>query len=338
MNFWDHRIVEIIWGFWNSFSSLILFCQNTYKHGQKGQGKPLYLSSTICEEFIALIGKKVKQTIASEIQHAKYFSVIVDSTPDLSHVDQLTFIFRSVKLLESLRSFVGSLRDQFSAFEDTARTPSTTQSYQHDLTPARKRKSFSDESTENEVLLSGSEKYKVETFNVIIDRLISCLTKRTDAYRDITGLFGILFDMECDAQEVCSWTTTLISTYPEDLTNELADELIQLRHFVSSDDRPNFTDPCQLLQILLKNGLQTTFRNVFVTLRIFLTLPVTNCEEERSFSQMKRVKKELRTTMGQNRLTALSLMAIEYELVREMDFEDIIEAFATSKSRKRKIN
>ncbi|KAF7658354.1 hypothetical protein LDENG_00013970 [Lucifuga dentata] len=53
---------------------------------------------------------------------------------------------------------------------------------------------------------------------------------------------------------------------------------------------------------------------------------------------MKCVKNELRTTMGQNRLTALSLMAIEYELVREMDFEDIIEAFATSKSRKRKIN
>ncbi|KAF7652123.1 hypothetical protein LDENG_00101190, partial [Lucifuga dentata] len=86
------------------------------------------------------------------------------------------------------------------------------------------------------------------------------------------------------------------------------------------------------------NGLQATFHNVFVTLRIFLTLPVTNCEGERSFSQMKRVKNELRTTMGQNRLTALSLMAIEYELVREMDFEDVIEAFATSKSRKRKIN
>ncbi|KAF7655413.1 hypothetical protein LDENG_00056280 [Lucifuga dentata] len=63
------------------------------RYGQKGWGKPLYLSTTICEEFIALIGKKIKQTIVSEIQHAKYFSVIVDSTPDLSHVDQLTFIF-----------------------------------------------------------------------------------------------------------------------------------------------------------------------------------------------------------------------------------------------------
>ena len=42
------------------------------------------------------MGEKIKRVIAPELQHAKYFSVIVDSTPDLSHVDQLTFIFRFV--------------------------------------------------------------------------------------------------------------------------------------------------------------------------------------------------------------------------------------------------
>lgn len=42
------------------------------------------------------MGKKTKDIIAAVIQQAKYFSVIVDSTPDISHVDQLTFIFRFV--------------------------------------------------------------------------------------------------------------------------------------------------------------------------------------------------------------------------------------------------
>ncbi|XDV17102.1 hypothetical protein PO909_016527 [Leuciscus waleckii] len=42
------------------------------------------------------MGEKTKQVIAEEIKHAKYFSVIVDSTPDLAHVDQLTFVFRFV--------------------------------------------------------------------------------------------------------------------------------------------------------------------------------------------------------------------------------------------------
>ena len=55
-----------------------------------------YLSSTIFEEFIELMGEKTKQAITKELKEANYFSVIVDSTPDLSHVDQLTFIFRFV--------------------------------------------------------------------------------------------------------------------------------------------------------------------------------------------------------------------------------------------------
>lgn len=74
---------------------------------------------------------------------------------------------------------------------------------------------------------------------------------------------------------------------------------------------------------------------MFVALRLFLTLPVTNCEGERSFSQLKRVKNELRTTMGQKRLSALSLMAIESELVKQMDFEDLLNDFASRKVRKK---
>jgi hypothetical protein len=74
---------------------------------------------------------------------------------------------------------------------------------------------------------------------------------------------------------------------------------------------------------------------VSVALRLFLTLPVTNCEGERSFSQLKRVKNELRTTMGHKRLSALSLMAIESEQVKQMDFEDLLNDFASRKVRKK---
>ena len=80
------------------------------KYGQKGRGTTSYLSSTVCEEFIDLMGEKVKKTIAAELQHAKYFSVIVDSTPDLSHVDQLTLIFRFV-------SEEGKVVERFIGFE-----------------------------------------------------------------------------------------------------------------------------------------------------------------------------------------------------------------------------
>ena len=90
-----------------------------------------------------------------------------------------------------------------------------------------------------------------------------------------------------------------------------------------------------MLQFILRQKILSTFPNVYVALRLFLTLPVSNCEGERSFSKLKRIKNELRTTMTQKRLSALSLMSVESELVRDMDFEDIIQEFSKKKSRKK---
>jgi ribosomal protein S6 len=46
----------------------------------------------ICEEFIELMGSKVLASTVTEIQKAKYFSISVDYTPDVTHINQLTFI------------------------------------------------------------------------------------------------------------------------------------------------------------------------------------------------------------------------------------------------------
>ena len=58
-----------------------------------------YLSSTICNEFIDIIGDLMLKKIIQETKESKYYRIIVDSTPDLSHVDQLTFILRYVDLI-----------------------------------------------------------------------------------------------------------------------------------------------------------------------------------------------------------------------------------------------
>lgn len=57
-------------------------------------GRASYLSDTICDEFINLIATNVLKTILSEVGKAKYFSISVDSTPDVSHYDQLVFCIR----------------------------------------------------------------------------------------------------------------------------------------------------------------------------------------------------------------------------------------------------
>ena len=65
-------------------------------------GNPSYLSKTICEEMIQLIAKKVRKSIVADVKKAGYFSFSVDSTPDISDIDQLTLIIRYVSPVNGL--------------------------------------------------------------------------------------------------------------------------------------------------------------------------------------------------------------------------------------------
>ncbi len=77
--------------------------------GNADKGTPSHLSTTICDEFVQLMGEQVLSEIINRIQIAKYFSISVDSTPDISHTDQLTFIMRCV-------SPEGSIQERFVKF------------------------------------------------------------------------------------------------------------------------------------------------------------------------------------------------------------------------------
>ena len=68
-------------------------------------------------------------------------------------------------------------------------------------------------------------------------------------------------------------------------------------------------------------------------------MPVTNCSGDRSFSLLSPVKNETRTTVSDKRLNALCLMAlaIESSLVRSLDFESVINRFASSEARTAKL-
>ena len=57
-----------------------------------------YLSPTIQNELIELLGKNLKHLILEEIKARKYFSILLDSTPDVSHIDQMALIARYVKI------------------------------------------------------------------------------------------------------------------------------------------------------------------------------------------------------------------------------------------------
>ena len=68
--------------------------QHISRHANHGRGHTNYLSSTIMEEIIVVIGKQILGEIITRVKRSKYYSVSLDSTPDESHIDQLTLVLR----------------------------------------------------------------------------------------------------------------------------------------------------------------------------------------------------------------------------------------------------
>ena len=96
--------------------------------------------------------------------------------------------------------------------------------------------------------------------------------------------------------------------------------------------------PLNLLQTIHDFESVESYQNIVVASRIFLTLPVTTASCERSFSKLKLIKNYLRSTLSQERLSNLSIISIEHNIVQQIDFDDLIDEFAKKKQEKYNLN
>jgi len=94
------------------------------------------------------------------------------------------------------------------------------------------------------------------------------------------------------------------------------------------------SNPHDVLVELLK--MKEAFPDLLLFSQIVLTVPIASASAERSFSTMKRVKTYLRSTMADQRLNDLCLLAIEREMSHDLlnDPSSVITKFAMLAERK----
>ena len=167
--------------------------------------------------------------------------------------------------------------------------------------------------------------------------LMNDLNRRIEAHSSTENRFVFLRDSS-ESESL----RKLTNFYSVDLDSfeTVTEEWNRWRSFVNQlrlnkDANAASAGPSEMMAILKENDFVSSFPNIHVILRIYLTITVTNCAGERSFSHLKRIKSNLRSTMGQEKLNCLTIMSIESEIVRSIDFSDLINSFSMLKSRRR---
>lgn len=248
-----------------------------------------------------------------------------------SHIDITT----AVGLLKSLQTVIQTTRGNFDAYEQKGATKTNNHDYKS--SESRKRKKKYDDATSAH--FTDREAFRVKTFIPITDNLMQELSRRIAAYDTINEVFGIIgnFSTNMSASQIAEGVRCLCEKYPDDFKEDFSQEYIQFVTYVKECPLKRMSSETKymwLFRIIIETKVAECFPNVETAFRLFLSLMVTNCSGERSFSVLKRVKNYLRSTMSQSRLSALSLLSIESEIVRSLNYDNIIHDFASTKARK----
>lgn len=191
-----------------------------------------------------------------------------------------------------------------------------------------------EQNEESDSSTSDETEFKRNTFLVIVDSVIAGITNRFNAARNLNETFSFLWKFATlEQKEIEKSAAGFVKKYDADVSEELAGEMIHLKHIYKENFKENLS-PFDLLNSICIKNLDTLFPNVCVALRIFCTLPVSVATAERSFSALARIKNFHRSCSTQARVSGLATLCLESALARQLDFNAIIDGFASAKARK----
>ena len=157
--------------------------------------------------------------------------------------------------------------------------------------------------------------------------------------KDLNAKFEFLLDVKTllsntDEDTIRRDCTDFANFYDTDINgHELFAEIGDRRMLLSNRTECRPETPMVLLGFIVSFG-DDVFPNLRISLQILLTISVSIASCERSFSKLKLILSYTRASIGLERLIDLALLSVERGTLEETDFDDVIDHFATVKSRK----
>ena len=265
-------------------------------------------------------------------------------------IDLLT----AIRLIETAESQLEQLHGEFSKVHALTKTFCVDHELKQDFGSkrTRKKKRLPGELSNDEIEEDPVSRYRRETFVYAIDTAIMSIRDRFSSHKAILADFSVL-DPE-RFQDINSRNSLPQDAFQNVARNYGFDDRKLKEEYISfvetypklrrpeNDRRPKETPPSTassnddinrenfitVLKVLSKFNLQSAFPELYTVYKTLVTLPIGSTKCERTFSKLKFVKNNLRSTMGQKRLNSLMLINVEQDLTKALDYEKVINSFA----------
>lgn len=190
--------------------------------------------------------------------------------------------------------------------------------------------------------VANDEEFRLKVFLPIIESARHSISERFQALHKHNELFSFLYDF--DSYEVNSKNGSLLKSCKNleialshngksDIDGEDLFAELQVVFTLTKNEKTNHV--IEILNTIQKQNMENIVPNAIIAFRIMLTIPVSVASGERSFSKLKLIKNYLRNSMGQERLSELAIISIENNIASSINYDDIIDDFATAKARKK---
>ena len=244
----------------------------------------------------------------------------------------------AVQMHESLLSILTQKRSEnsFDEYYSQAQEMSRSLGFEEQDLPPPKRRRISqrldDTPSTQHHHLSGKSKFRTDFYYNTIDLMINALKRfNSESVMLLRGFSG-LHPCRLNEIETMSKIKALAQFYEGDVNQDaLKAEFEVFRHHQKITDCESVSE---VLQLLNRKSLHEAYPNVTLLYRICLTLPVTTCSVERSFSKLKLVKSSIRSTMTETRLSSLLVLSVEQDITNSLDLTTIVNTFSALKSRR----
>ncbi|XP_025407424.1 zinc finger MYM-type protein 1-like [Sipha flava] len=179
------------------------------------------------------------------------------------------------------------------------------------------------------------QKFKVDTYFVALDII------KTQSSQRFTDKTIELEDVRREYEQFINCDLIINETLPLCLHSNLNYDNSSLSSNDSNSDNTtseqlktwqNSSSLMCVFQDFCKAGLKSIFPSLFMLIKIGVTIPVSSCSPERSFSKLKLIKTRLRSTMGEDRLEDLMRIICEADIENTMTNElSSLSSMATEK-------